>query len=74
MGWCWPWEVKQAPTYTSDVSDSSGRSPGSCEKCNEYALVCLNGQRFLCWDHYVEAMKPYRYAMRLGQHTKDGEG
>jgi hypothetical protein len=33
------------------------RKPGSCEECGEYGMICLNGQRFLCWHHYCEAMR-----------------
>jgi hypothetical protein len=64
MTWTWPWQVRQAPTRTSD---SSGTNPGACEKCGEYGMICLNGQVFLCWDHYVEAMKPFRERTH-GQH------
>lgn len=50
-----PWVKRQVETGTRD---SSGRSPGCCERCGNYGLVCLNGQRFLCWDHYCEAVRP----------------
>ena len=32
----------------------TGRSPGCCERCGSYGMVCLNGQRFLCWEHYCD--------------------
>lgn len=50
----WPFGPWQAETETRD---SSGRLPGSCERCGAYGMICLNGQRFLCWDHYCEEMR-----------------
>ena len=37
--------------------ESSGRSPGCCERCGEYGIICLNGDQFLCWKHYCEEMQ-----------------
>lgn len=31
--------------------------PCICDVCGEYGMICLNGQRFLCWDHYCDEMK-----------------
>lgn len=32
-----------------------------CEICGAHALIYLNGQRLLCWEHYCEAMRPLTY-------------
>ena len=50
----WPWQSAQTPTVTRD---GTGQSPGCCERCGGYGMVCLNGQRFLCWHHYCEEMR-----------------
>lgn len=56
MSW-WPWMTKQVETQTSD---SSGRSPGCCERCNGYGVILLNGHKFLCWEHYCQEMQAHR--------------
>ena len=33
---------------------------GNCEVCGGYGMICLNGQRMLCWDHYIEECKKVR--------------
>ena len=33
---------------------------GNCEVCGGYGMICLNGERFLCWDHYVEECQRVR--------------
>lgn len=53
MSWRWLL-TRQAQTYTRD---GTGQSPGCCERCGGYGMICLDGRRFLCWDHYVEEMK-----------------
>ncbi len=53
----WPWSTKQAQTYTRS---NTSQSPGCCEVCSGYGMVCLNGQRFLCWDHYCIEMQAQR--------------
>ena len=62
MQW-WPWMRRQAPTYTRD---STGQSPGCCERCGGYGMICLNGQRFLCWDHYTDEMRQYQQLKQEG--------
>lgn len=37
---------------------------GDCEVCGEYGMICLGGQRFLCWDHYCEEMRKQRSAAK----------
>lgn len=32
-------------------------SGAMCEVCGKYPLIFLNGQRLLCWDHYVQEMR-----------------
>jgi hypothetical protein len=27
------------------------------EGCEQYAMICLNGREWLCWDHYCETMR-----------------
>lgn len=34
--------------------------------CKEYAMICLNGQQFICWKHYCEAMQRARAAVQPG--------
>lgn len=58
MKWWWP-SHPQAQTYTRD---STGHSPGGCEVCSGYGMICLNGRRFLCWDHYCAEMQSQRQA------------
>jgi hypothetical protein len=52
MMW-FPWMPKQLETKTTS---GTGQSPGCCERCGDYGMICLNGQRFLCWNHYCEEM------------------
>lgn len=59
MMW-WPWMPKQVEAKTRD---GTGQSPGCCERCSGYGMICLNGQRFLCWDHYCEEMARQRQAI-----------
>lgn len=59
MKW-WNW-FQQVPTYTSN---NTGRSLGHCEVCGDHGVVCLNGQRFYCWDHYRDEMQ--RLQPRIG--------
>lgn len=62
----WPWNVKQAPTYTAGgIGDRRGL--GLCEQCSEYAVVVLNGHLWLCWDHYAEMMRVERAVRADGQ-------
>lgn len=53
----WPWLPKQEQAFSSNTS---GTLAGRCERCNDYAMVVLGGRQWLCWNHYVEAMEPYR--------------
>jgi hypothetical protein len=53
MSW-WPWLPRQTPTLTRE---GTGQSPGCCEFCGDHGMICLNGQRFLCWDHYCVEME-----------------
>lgn len=30
-----------------------------CERCRQtYAMICLNGERWLCWTCYVQVVQP----------------
>jgi hypothetical protein len=41
------------------------KKEGSCERCDEYGIIFLNGQRLLCWDHYCdETQQPSPAAWR----------
>jgi hypothetical protein len=50
MRWWWPWIPRQADSKTA--TDSGAQ----CEICGAYAIIFLNGQRLLCWDHYRDAL------------------
>lgn len=56
MMW-WPWLPKQEIATTDG---GTGRSPGCCERCGGYGMICLNGLTFLCWEHYREEMARQR--------------
>ncbi len=62
MNW-WNW-FRQVPTYPTYTSNGTGQSPGCCEVCGGHGMVCLNGQRFLCWDHYCVEMQAQRAAVQ----------
>lgn len=52
------------------MNDTEKMHDGLCEHegCRETGLVFLNGQRLLCWDHYVEvcdAARDRQYAEDL---------
>jgi hypothetical protein len=64
----WPWMSKQIDAPVS----TSGTNPGCCERCNDYAMVVLNGQQWLCWNHYIEAMAPYREERATPSHGQPG--
>ena len=65
MRW-WPWLPKQVPAHTRD---GTGQSPGCCEVCGAYGMICLNGQRFLCWDHYRGECERIRALVGTGSKT-----
>lgn len=54
MRWPWHWFPKQVETVTVNNT-----GPG-CEVCGDYAMIFLNGQRLLCWGHYVAEMQHQR--------------
>lgn len=47
------------------------RRAGQCERCGGYGLICLNGQQFLCWEHYCQEMQKHR---SLEQSPRDNQG
>jgi len=51
MTW-WPWLSRQKPAV---VCGSTGHSPGTCELCSAYGMLCMDGH-FLCWEHYSPEM------------------
>lgn len=47
----WFWML---PRQMAVTRSGTGQSPGCCERCGGYGMICLNGQRFLCWEHYCD--------------------
>jgi hypothetical protein len=55
----WKWMGPQVPTETT-------ADTGRCERCHEYAIIFLNGQTLLCWDHYCAEMQRQRAYIKSG--------
>lgn len=50
-----------------------------CERCKSFGMVCVDRERYFCWDHYREEMakrreqrEPYDAAEKGGQARFEG--